>query len=430
MTTAAVGYEPVYAWVKQVVGQTHRTVGRTVAWAVLCIVVAQRVTPAALARALPQEQAGSGRSCLRRVRRWWQGPTVEQVEISPQLIRQALGGQRPPQSVIVAMDTTRVGPWEVWLAGIVVGGRTLPVGWAAIPYPWPKGRYRATTLALVAQLQKAFPADVRWSVVADRGFPSAALFAQLRAGGTNFSIRLRLSDWVRVAGVYAKVLDHLATGRLRVGHRAVATVGHGQPTQPLVRGWVVVSAAVATPPPHKNNPGTQRERLGRARRHARHRQHQRGRKTTPPRALAQRYTQTWVLFSTAPTKALAVREYACRMASEETFRDWHHHWAVRAATISLPTEAMVTRFMGIVCVAYMLQMLVGYQVSRTPDVQRRRAQWTVTGRISWFWCGQRVFTDPGYDWSAWLTQQWVSFAQLSAPAPTACVAEPVFALAA
>ena len=90
MTTAAVGYEPVYAWVKQVVGQTHRTVGRTVAWAVLCMVVAQRVTPAALARALPHEQAGSGRSCLRRVRRWWQGPALEQVEISPQLIRQAL----------------------------------------------------------------------------------------------------------------------------------------------------------------------------------------------------------------------------------------------------------------------------------------------------------------------------------------------------
>jgi hypothetical protein len=31
MTTAAVGYEPVYAWVTQVLGQTHRTVGRTVA---------------------------------------------------------------------------------------------------------------------------------------------------------------------------------------------------------------------------------------------------------------------------------------------------------------------------------------------------------------------------------------------------------------
>jgi hypothetical protein len=73
MTTAAVGYEPVYTWVKQVWSRTHRTVGRTVAWAVLCVMVAQRVTPAALARALPHEQAGSGRSCLWRVRRWCAG---------------------------------------------------------------------------------------------------------------------------------------------------------------------------------------------------------------------------------------------------------------------------------------------------------------------------------------------------------------------
>jgi hypothetical protein len=351
MTTAAVGYEPVYAWVKQVVGQTHRTVGRTVAWAVLCIVVAQRVTPAALARAVPHEQAGSGRSCLRRVRRWWQGPALAQVEISPQLIRQALQVHATPQSVVVALDTTRVGPWEVWLAGIVVGGRTLPIGWAVMPYPWPQGRYRATTLALVKQLQAACPAGVRWSVVADRGFPSAALFAQLRAGGTDWSLRLRLSDWVRVAGVYAKVMEHLAAGRLRVGQRTVATVGTGHATQPQVRGWVVVSAAVAALPLHKQNPGTHRERLRRARRHARHRQHKHGRKTPAPSALAQRYAQTWVLFSTAPTKTQAVREYAKRMAIEETFRDWHHHWAVRAATMPLPTEAMVARLIGVVCVA-------------------------------------------------------------------------------
>ena len=327
------------------------------------------------------------------------GPALEQGEISPRLIRQALGVHPTSQSVVVAMDTTRVGPWEVWLAGIVVGGRTLPIGWAVIPYPWPKGRYRATTLALVAQLQAAFPSDVRWSVVADRGFPSAALFAQLRAGGTDFSIRLRLSDWVRVAGVYAKVVEHLA----QAAYESVSGRRDGRAwapsTRPLVRGWVVVSAAVATPPRHKQNPGTQREQLARARRHARHRQHKRGRKTTPPSTLAQRYAQTWVLFTTAPTKTQAVREYAGRMAIEETFRDWHHHWAVRAATVALPTEAMVTRLIGIVCLAYTLQMLVGYQVSCTPDAQRRRAQWTVTGRISWFWCGQRVFTDPGYDWS-------------------------------
>jgi hypothetical protein len=65
MTTAQVGYTPVHRWVKHVLGPTHTTVIATIAWAVLCLLVAQRVTPAALARALPGEHAGSGRSRLR-----------------------------------------------------------------------------------------------------------------------------------------------------------------------------------------------------------------------------------------------------------------------------------------------------------------------------------------------------------------------------
>ena len=340
MTTAQVGYTPVYRWVKQGLGDTDTTVVATVAWAVLCLLVAQRVTSAALARALPAEQAGSGRSCLRRVRRWWHGPALEQTTISPALIRLALtllAGAQP----VVALDTTRLGPWEVWLAGIVVARRTLPIGWAVIPYPWPKGRFRATTLALIQQLQQAFPAGVRWTLVADRGFPSAMLFAQLRQGGTDFSVRLRLSDWVTVAGVYAMVATHLAAGRLMDGQRTAAAMGRGRSDQPLVPGWVVVSTAVAPVPRHKHNPGTLRERAKRAKAHAQHRKHKQGRKTPPPSAPAQRYAQTWVLFTTAPTVTQAVVEYAGRMSIEETYRDWHHHWAVRAAVVSLPTEAMV-----------------------------------------------------------------------------------------
>src|SRR5262249_11808750 len=160
---------------KAVLGRTHTTVVLTVAWAVLCLLVAQRVTAAALARALPAAQAGSGRSCLRRVRRWWQGPALEQATISPTLLRLALplvAGQP-----VVALDTTRLGPWEVW---------------AVLPYPWPKGRFRTTTLTLIEQLQQAFPVGVRWTLVAERGFPSAKLFAQLCQGGTDFSVRLRL----------------------------------------------------------------------------------------------------------------------------------------------------------------------------------------------------------------------------------------------
>jgi hypothetical protein len=416
MTTAQVGYAPVHRWVKHVLGSMHTTVVMTVAWAVLCLLVAQRVTPAALARALPGEHAGSGRSRLRRVRRWWSGPALDQAIISPALIRLALPLLEREQSVVVALDTTRLGPWEVWLAGIVVAGRTLPIGWAVIPYPWPKGRFRVTTLALIQQLQQAFPVGVRWTLVADRGFPSAALFAQLRQGNTDFSVRLRLRDWVTIAGVYAMVADHLEAGRLGVGQRTAAAMGRGQSDQPLVPGWVVVNAAVATPPTHKQNSGTTRERAMRAKAQAQHRTHKQGRKTKPPSAVAQRYAQTWVLFTTAPTVAQAVVEYAGRMSIEETYRDWHHHWAVRTAVVDLPTEAMVVRLIGVVCLAYTVQMHLGQRVSVDSVGQRRRAQWTVTDRVSWFWCGQRLFDDPGYDWGAWLTAQWPV---LLAPVPIA-----------
>ena len=148
MTTAQVGYEPVYRWVQPILGRTHTTVVVTVVWAVLCLLVAQRATPAALARALPAEHAGSGRSRLRRVRRWWGGPPLDQTIISPALIHQALTLLGADQPVVVALDTTRLGGWEVWMAGIVVAGRTLPIGWTVLPYPWPKGQFRSTTLRL------------------------------------------------------------------------------------------------------------------------------------------------------------------------------------------------------------------------------------------------------------------------------------------
>ena len=424
MTTAQVGYAPVHRWVKYVLGRTHTTVVVTVAWAVVCLLGAQRVTAAALARALPAEHAGSGRSCLRRVRRWWCGPALDQAAISPALIRLALTLLAADQRVVVALDTTRLGPWEVWLAGIVIAGRTLPIGGAVIPYPWPKGRFRATTLALIQQLQGAFPAGARWTLVADRGFPSAALFAQLRQGRTDFSVRLRLSDWVTVRGVYATVAVHLAAGRLVVGQRTAAAMGCRRPAQPLVRGWVVVSAAVAALPKHKQNPGTARERAKRAKAHAQHRIHKLGRKTKPPSATAQRYAQTWVLFTTAPTVVQAVAEYAQRMPIEETFRDWHNGWGVRAAVVALPTEAMVHRLIGVVCLTYHLQMHLGQRVSVDPLGQQRRAQWTVTDRVSWFWCGQRLFDDPGHDWSGWLAQQWESLGQPVAAVQTLPVPEP------
>jgi hypothetical protein len=122
-----------------------------------------------------------------------------------------------------------------------------------------------------------------------------------------------------------------------------------------------------------------------------------------------------VLFTTAATVAQAVAAYAQRMPIEETFRDWHTGWGVRAAVVALPTRGMVDRLIGVVCLTYSLQMQLGQRVRTDPGGQQRCAQWTVTGRVSWFWCAQQLFVDPGYDWSGWLVQQWET---LEAPGAT------------
>lgn len=241
--------------------------------------------------------------------------------------------------------------------------------------------------------------------MADRGFPSTELFGHLLEGHTGWTVRLRLSDWIEVEGSYAMVAEHLETGRLRPGERVAATIGRGTGEQPTVRAWVVVNQVIPLPPKHKRNPGTERERAARAKARQQH-LGRKGRKTKPPSARAQRYAQTWVLFTTAETVSAAVAQYAARMPIEETFRDWHHGWGLRQAAAALPSQRAVCRMVGIVCLAYRLPVELGMRFSQDAHGRARRAQWTVTDRVSYFWCAQQLLHDPGADWSAWLAKQW------------------------
>jgi hypothetical protein len=90
----------------------------------------------------------------------------------------------------------------------------------------------------------------------------------------------------------------------------------------------------------------------------------------------------------------------------------------------------VERLIGMVCLTYNLQMHIGQRVSTDPVGQQRRRQWTVTDRVSWFWCGQRLFDDPGYEWSDWLAQQWKSLGQSGTTSQATPVSEPVLEKAA
>jgi hypothetical protein len=226
------------------------------------------------------------------------------------------------------------------------------------------------------------------------------------------------------------VADHLTPGRRQPGQRMAAPSGRGRPDQPLVPGWVVGSATVATLPQHKQNPGTLRERAQRAKAQLQHRLPTQGRKTKPLSATAQRYAQPWVLFTTAPTIRQAGREYAQRLPLEETFRDWPNGWGVRAALSKLPPEAMVERLLGVICLASSLQRQLGQRLSADPVGRQRRAQGAVTDRGSWFWCGQRLFADPGYNWHPWLAAPWATLSTLPAPPLPTPVSTPRLAEAA
>src|SRR5262249_5023263 len=86
------------------------------------------------------------------------------------------------------------------------------------------------------------------------------------------------------------------------------------------------------------------------------------------------------------------------MPIEETFRDWHSGWGVRTAVVKLPTEAMVDRLIGVVCLTYNLQMHLGQRVSVDPRGQQRRAQMTVKDPGGWVLCGPPLVDDLWPHW--------------------------------
>ena len=189
MTTAQGGETPVHRWGKEGLGNTHSTVGVTVAWAVRWLLVAQRVPSAALARAFPAEPAGSGRAWLRRVRRWWQGPALDQATLSPALLRLALTLLAGAQPVVVALAPPGAAPGKSgWRVSASRAARS-PLDGRSSPLPGPRDASGSRHWpALSSASRPARPADAgRWSRPAAgqaRGsLPRGARVARTSAGG-------------------------------------------------------------------------------------------------------------------------------------------------------------------------------------------------------------------------------------------------------
>lgn len=179
---------------------SHRTAQASLATVVSALLIGQSLRPSVLARALPSPTLLPARSRYRLVARVWERPWLTAARLTAALVSAALTLAAPQGTAYLALDTLRCGAWEVFTIGLVWHGRVLPLSWAVLPYPWPKGRFSPTVGALMRQVAAAWPEDAPAPhLLADRAFPSRPLMETLARERWRSTIRLRASDVVTLA---------------------------------------------------------------------------------------------------------------------------------------------------------------------------------------------------------------------------------------
>jgi hypothetical protein len=424
-------YPLVLRWVQalasSVDGPGHATALGALAHLVTALLVGQSLRPTALMRALLSPSPVPARQRYKRVERAWTRRWLSPAWLTPRLVRAALALVAPdalgsPTAGLthLALDSVRGGGWEIFTLGVVWHGRTLPVGFAVLPYPWPKGQFTPTVCALIKQVAAALPADCPVHLAADRAFPSRALFRTLKEVEWGWTVRLRAKSWVTV-DAKARWVRELLTGARQTGWTTErAQYGSGNQAIP---GLLVIGRGLTVLPRHQANEGSLRQRAAAFAKRQRHLASKH-----PGRAAdASPSTDRWVvLFSTHSTWRAAGASYRRRWAIEGTYRDgqsgWDgkHGWDLEPVVGRLKTAVAVERVVGLWALGTLVQSFVGHQAAQptAPGVVAAVVgQWTTTGRLSVWARGRLALTEPSGLLKAWLGETLREGAMRVAKAP-------------
>jgi hypothetical protein len=416
-------YPLVLRWLQALDLGAHRTTQASVAAVLTALLVAQSLRPAALMRALPSPQPVPARQRYRRRQRVLTGARLTPAWVTPVLVRGVLALVAPLAGpgpwagrTYLVLDSVRAGPWELFTVGVAWHGRVLPVAWAVLPYPWPKGQFTPTVCALLQQVAAVWPPDRAVHLVADRAFPSYALFATLRRLGWGWTLRLQARHWVTVAGQLQQARALLAGAR--DGYWQVHAGYYGAAAQGLT-GTVVVGRGLVVLPAHQANAGSARARARRQGQRAQHAASKNQRRTAE--------YDTWVvLFSSEPTAQAAQASYRRRWPTEGSYRDaqggWdgRHGWDLTRELARAAEPAAVERLAGLWALGTLVQSWVGHQAEQAtapPLVQQVVAEWTTTGRLSVWARGQLALREPSGRLTAWLVETLDAGAARLAAAP-------------
>jgi len=399
-------YPVVHAWL-----QAGRLIPQalalgSVANLVTALLVGQRLRYGSLARTHLSPAGVTARQRYRRVRRVLTRPWLSSAWLTPRLVPVVLALVPDPVPHL-AMDTVRCGAWEVLTIGVVWHGRVLLVGWAVLPYPMPKGQFSPTVRRLLRRVAAAWPADrARPHLVADRGFPSLALFRLLVQLEWGWTIRLRCRLTVGVAGQARALREVVAASTPGAWTCQPSTYGTGRQA---VAGYLVIGRGEALPilPAHQANPGSLRHR---ARQWLLRQREVRDKRPGHASAAALASDRWMVLFTSHPRWLAASRSYTQRWSAEGSYRDAQsgydrqHGWELEPTLTREPNPAVVDAVVGLWALGALLQTVLGAQVgqARDPLVQQARARWTTTGRLSVWMRGRFALADPDRALHTWL----------------------------
>lgn len=162
---------------------------------VLALSLEMRVGIAALGRALAVKTGI--KHAIKRVDRFFSNKHFDDEASRKQHLQNVLG---PRKRVLICVDWTKVGKWEVLVAAMVWRGRAIPILWA-VPDPWVMYKSRNSfENAFFAWLRSCLPEGARAVLLLDRGFSRMNLPPHLQRLGFEYVIRISGQVHVRSGG--------------------------------------------------------------------------------------------------------------------------------------------------------------------------------------------------------------------------------------
>lgn len=194
----------------------HAKNQQTLAVLMAALLVAGRAGVASLGRAIQSRTAF--KHSIKRVDRFLGNDNIVVCDWCKAMFSAVVG---PRKSIRLAIDWTKIGPWPVLVASVVVKRRGIPIYWATCDFRKLQRSQNAFENSFLVVLRDIIPRDIDAILLFDRGFRRVSLVRHIKKLGFHFVIR-SCSD----VHVMTAAGDRIALRGLKLSSGIVKDFGH------------------------------------------------------------------------------------------------------------------------------------------------------------------------------------------------------------